>query len=188
MIKIKTLYRTKWISLKSISDKTKGVKTYYYQHIPNAYKGNTVAILPYRWVNGKLEFMLVNELRPPWDVEKLSEKHLSSITGFVEKKEYFSDAAVRELQEETPYHIPKERFRYVGQCFLTKSCDTKAQLFLVEINPQDEMHTPQTDGSHMEKTATPTWVKAYELFGVKDPLVFALVFKLYDMIDNFRIK
>jgi 8-oxo-dGTP pyrophosphatase MutT (NUDIX family) len=186
MIEHKILYKNRWVSIRSIADKKKGIKPYYYKHIESS-DGCTVAVLPYRIIDGKPEYMVVEELRPPWDIRHLERKYLSSIAGCVEDDETTLEAAVREFNEETPYNIQDvDRFEYLGKSFITKSSDTVVTQFLIEITPDDIPTQANGDGSHMETTAKPTWITFQEGSETQDPLIAQMIMRfMFRKINDY---
>ena len=176
MTEIKVLFDSPFLQLRSIEDSEKGIKPYYYKHV-KLYNGSVIAILPYRYTNYPLgfnkEFLLINEMRPAWSIDKLIS---ASLTGGVEKGSYPEATAVKELKEEAGYTVEESNLEYLGTTYSAKASDTIVHLFAVDVTDL----VPELikgDGTGLESMSKPIWVTVKELTLVMDPLVIQMYFR-----------
>lgn len=177
MKEVKILYDSPFLQLRSIEDQEKGIKPYYYKHV-KLYDGKVIAILPFRYSNYPLtfnkEFLLIKEMRPAWDIERLT---YASLTGGIEKGSDQFQTAVKELKEETGYIAEEKDLIELGYCWSAKASDTMVYLFTVDVTDK----TPEKikgDGTGLEAMAEPGWLSENDLQFVTDPLVFTMYSKL----------
>jgi 8-oxo-dGTP pyrophosphatase MutT (NUDIX family) len=170
MYKIETLKKTDWVSLMLMKGED---WAYIYSH-ENRCDGKIVSVLPYRLVNGHLEYMLRDEFTPCWGTDN---NFVSSITGGVEHADP-ADTALEELEQEAGYSVDKSKLQFLGTCKGTKSCDTDYYLYAVDLTGIDQSIMPEGDGSELEKKAKCFWSK--DIKKAMDPLVYVLFHKLHD--------
>ena len=100
---VRVLCKTKWVSLRGMKTELTGDNEYYYLH-EDMCKGKKVAILPYRYFNDRVQYLLRNEVTPPWGIPP--KQFVSSITGGVEKDDVLG-TAVLEVGEESGYEVTR---------------------------------------------------------------------------------
>jgi len=168
---VQTLFFNKWLSLKNLVAPEEGVEGYVFSHETRC-DGKIISILPYRFSNYKIEYLLRNEVTPCWGFKPV----ISSITGGYEGGDP-RDTAILELKEEAGYEVQSKYLLSLGTCFATKSSDTV--YYLYSINLTDfEMQNATGDGSELEKKAKCMWFESDIIPTVKDPLVSVLFIRL----------
>lgn len=145
---VKTLYETPWIELKQIDEDE---YSYVFSHEKRC-KGMIVSVLPFRYANDRIEFMLRSELTPCWDQQN---NIVSTITGGVENGDPM-ETAKHEIEEESGYEIRENDLIYLGSCYISKSADTVAHLFSVDLTGK-ERKKAKGDGSYLETRAHSFW-------------------------------
>ena len=175
MPEIKILFDSPFLQLRSIEDKEKGIRPYFYKHV-KLYDGQVVAVLPYRYPNYPLsfnkEFLLINEMRPCWDINNLTP---ASLTGGIEKGSTPGETAKKELKEEAGYIA--ENISYLGTTYTAKASDTICHLFAVDVTDL----TPEEikgDGTGLESMSKPIWVGFKEVLACQDPLIAQIILRL----------
>lgn len=169
MTKIKTLYKTDWLSLNVLEDPRPDVDGYVYSHETRC-QGIIVAVLPTRLVSSggqvAIEYLLRNEKTPCWDADKLT---MSAITGGYDGGSIVSNV-VRELVEETGYLMDPADMIFLGTSRASKSTDTVYYLYTVDLTGID-VGKPTGDGSPQETEATNHWVGIVDITQCVDPQV-----------------
>ena len=177
MTEIKILFDTPFLQLRSIEDKEKGIKPYYYKHV-KPYDGKVIAILPFRYlgypINFNKQFLLIKEMRPCWDAERLT---FASLTGGIEKGSTPIQTAIKELKEEAGYTVEENELIELGYCWSAKASDTMVHLFAVDVTEKIPEKV-KGDGTGLESMSEPGWLDEADLEWVADPLVFTMYTKL----------
>ena len=165
------LYENDWVELSAISGE--GYK-YIYSHESRC-SGKIVGILPFRYVDERIEYMLRDEFTPAW-----STKHniISSITGGVENNDVI-ETAIHEVREEAGYDINEKNLIQLGMIRTSKSSDTIYHLFSFDATNlvQREQHG---DGSELEKKAKSFWTR--DISKSEDALVYTMYYRLHNYI------
>jgi len=169
-MKIETLLKTPWVSLRRMIDPDDGITGYDYLH-ENRCDGKIVAILPYRRIGEKIEYLLRNEVTPPWGWRQA----VSSITGGVENNDVLG-TAIHEVAEEAGYEVYEKEMIPLGTCRGTKSCDTMYYLYTVDLSNKDKTLDGSGDGSELERKAECFWADSID--NAVDPLVYVIKHKL----------
>lgn len=191
--KIETLKSTEYLDLKKISNDN---IEYFYSHDRKS-RGEIVAVLPYMRTEDKENddittrwFLARQEFVPCWSIY---DYYITSITGGIENshrikydKIYPRYCAVDELQEETGYIKDFTAFQYLGQFRLTKSTDTIAYLYSVEIKNNNEYDSNiNGDGSIIESMGSSVWLNYTDIISSSpDPLLFTCLFKMIHNYDS----
>lgn len=166
------LYEGKWLRLCERNDPDHGIKGYEFVHnVPG--DGQGVAILPYRLLkfgsNLRIEFLVVNEIIPPWSHEPT----MCSLTGLCDSPiETLPVTAARELKEEAGYTIDPSDLHQLGDFHISKSSDTKLTAYSVNLTHASDPPKPTGDGSHLESRLTTSWVK--DPYLSPDPVLSAM--------------
>lgn len=168
-MKVTTLIENEWLELKKMVDVEQGVSGYIYSHEKRC-EGKIVTILPYRFIDGKLEYLLRCEVTPCWTMKPV----ISSITGGYNGIG-IEETVVEEIHEEAGYKVSIDDLIDLGEMYGTKSSDTVYSLYSVNLTGKKN-YEAVGDGSELEKKAHCFWTK--DLSNVKDPFVFALHYKL----------
>lgn len=163
----KTLYKTKWLSLKSMVVEEAGGAEYIYVHSePSA--GLGVAVLPFRKREGQPpEFLLRREVVPPWGLDT----SVCSVTGMHEGGEFIKTAQ-RELKEEAGYTADLDQFTPVGTVRVSKASDTLLHMFLVNLTGIEEGEA-EGDGTAFEELGSCYWTT--DPFEAEDATTLALL-------------
>lgn len=174
---IKEIFKNKWITVKSFSDKKRGIKEYYFSHDTRS-GGKSVAILPFqKIIDGGIQFLLKGDIIPAWG-EKIE---LCSITGAVEHPTPEATAII-ELDEEVGYTVHEDELIPLGTCFGNKASDTINFLYTVDLTNKIP-HEAKGDGDEKALGNESHWVG--KLAEVKDPLVAILAWRVYKyLIEN----
>jgi len=177
---INDLYTNKWISLKEVVDKEKGISGYVFSHESRC-QGTIVAILPFRKIKDTkdYEYLLKCEVTPCWNIDLPVR---SSITGGCENNSHEEDV-IRELLEETGYEIIHEDLISLGISYGTKSTDTRYVLYSCDLTDK-EQGVAEGDGSRLESEAEAVWIKKEEIASIFDPQVSVMFVRLQDKILN----
>ena len=165
----KSLYKTKWLELKSIDTDN---YSYVFSHEVRC-GGKIVSILPFRRKNDGYEYLLRSEITPCWGEDPV----ISTITGGVENNNIFKTALL-ELEEETGYVV--DSLLDLGNIYISKSADTLAYLFSVDLSDKSISIFPSGDGSYLESRASCLWFK--DVSQSMDPLAYAIYYKLRQYI------
>lgn len=163
-----------------VSDDEKCKDPYIYKHV-EASKGKVASILPYRFFKNKLQFLVVEEMRPAWDLEKLEKKYLCSITGCIEGNDHLIETAQKELKEETGYSVNINDIEFLGNSFATKASDTLMFLYTVNLTGLNSGEK-SGDGSQMENDAKPIWIE--DITDVRDPIVAQIYVRIMKKLKN----
>lgn len=185
-----TLFQNEWVSLKKIVEPEKGVRGYVYSHETRCL-GIIISILPFRIIKTPrsfglpdYEFLLREGLTPCWSMDK---KIVSTITGGFEGHHSHKitissrNDAVRELEEEAGYVVNKKDLIFLGNCYASKSSDTKYVLFTVDLTGLNPGKA-EGDGSMLEKQATTRWCKKEDIFECKDPLASVMYLRFKESV------
>lgn len=169
---INTIFKNEWVELRSIEgDNYK----YIYSHEKRC-NGKIVGILPFRYGEEGVEYMLRNEFTPAWSV---NDNIISSITGGVENDDVIN-TAIHEIKEEAGYILTERDIIPLGQIRTSKSSDTIYHLF--SFNATGMVEYPQNgDGSELEKLAYSFWTK--DISRSEDALVYTMYYKLHSLLD-----
>jgi 8-oxo-dGTP pyrophosphatase MutT (NUDIX family) len=168
---ITIISHNEFVSLRKITNREKGIHGYYYLHEDRC-NGKIVAILPYRFKNDKIQYLLRNEYTPCWNTK---EKVISSITGGVDTGVSIIDTCINELLEEAGYLANENDFIYLGKMKGTKSCDTNYYLYTIDLTDNNSLDA-MGDGSELEKQSYCFWGDIID--DSLDPFVYALYFRL----------
>ena len=173
-MKIKTLFDTKWLSIRKMDVPIPGgTSEYIYSHETRC-NGKIVSILPFkRTAHGPNEYLLRDEFTPCWST---SENFISSITGGVENDDAF-ETAMHELKEESGYIVTKKDLVALGTCKGIKSSDTTYYLFAVDLTGREKKEITG-DGTYFESKSKCFWGRARDVVKAADPLVSVLYLRL----------
>ena len=169
--KTETLCDNEWLSLKNLSYPEKDVGGYVYSHETRC-DGKIVSILPFKYEEGMIQYLLRSEVTPCWEVDK---EVVSSITGGFEEKWGIEGTTVHELKEEGGYTIKKEELISLGTCRGSKSSDTIYHLFAVDLTGKKQGKA-SGDGSKLEAKAHCFW--SADLRDCQDPIAFVSHYRL----------
>lgn len=174
--KSETLLENSWLSLKLLKSPDDGVQGYVYSSESRC-DGGIVSVLPYRVKDGVTEYLLRQEVTPPWN---LTEKCLSSITGGCEKDSTPAGDAIRELEEEASIKATEDQLQFLGNCYGPKSADTIYYLYALDVGflGDQDMTSGAGDGSELEAKANNKWFSEADLVTAVDPLVHVLFNRL----------
>lgn len=166
MSQIKTLFKTQWLSLKQITLEKLGVEYIYVHSEPT--DGQAVAVLGYRETqDGSLEFLIRDEIVPPWSL-----KHSScALTGSYEGGDPVNTAQM-ELHEEAGYQMPVSEFEYLDTVRHSKASDTRIHMFSIDLTGVDPEGPPEGDGSVLEVLGAARWTS--DVFESSDALLHSL--------------
>ena len=178
MIKRQTLCDNEWLSLKIMKAPELGIDGYVYSHEERC-NGNIVAILPYRFSDKGIEYLLRHEVTPCWHP---TDKIISCITGGVdhklEGKSFYDElynTIIEEVEQEAGYIITAKRTHYLGISFGTKSTDTIYHLIAVDLTGLEKTGDAKGDGSELEEQAYCEWYD--EIGSAQEPFVYMLFYK-----------
>jgi 8-oxo-dGTP pyrophosphatase MutT (NUDIX family) len=144
----KTLYHNKWLSLCEV-DCGNG-ESYVYAHETRC-DGKIVSVLPFRYTDVGVEFLLRYEVCPCFGPEHI----LVTVTGGVEEDNPLK-TAVRELREETGYDVDESEMIALGTVIGAKSIDSIYYLYAVDLTDKEPGEVTG-DGSDFEKSAYNQW-------------------------------
>lgn len=146
---LKTLFRSPWITVKEVkTDK------FSYTYVSGDSDDKVfITIMPFRRVNGKLEFLSRYELRPCWSLDSLK---MTCVTGAMQENKTPAETAQAELQEETGYVCELDEIIPLGQSHVSKSSDSRCEFFTVDLTDKEpgEIHG---DGSYLETLSKNHW-------------------------------
>jgi len=163
------------LSLKKIVKPEMNINGYIFSHEERC-NGCIIAILPYRIIQEKIQFLIRHEITPCWTLDY----ELSSITGGFEGGNP-RDTAVLELKEEAGYTVNKKQLISLGISYASKSSDTIYYLYSIDLT-HAEQGEATTDGSELEKNASCIWVDKKDLISIKDPQVSVMFLRLQNKI------
>ena len=172
------LYKTEWLSLRKLVDKPNGVNGYIYSHEDRC-NGKIISILPFRYKNNQIEFLLRKEITPPWGMES----KISSITGGVENNKIIP-TVIEEMKEEAGYEISQDDLIYLGTFRGTKSSDTLYYLYSVDLTNKNKTLDASGDGSELEKLAECYWDTTIE--NAVDPFVYVAHYHLMKLLPKIK--
>ena len=176
-MRIKILCKTDFVELRKMIDEVNGVNGYIYSHETRC-KGRIVSILPFRRTkDNKFEFLLRNEVTPPWGMETV----VSSITGGIEDEYSIEENATKELFEEAGYEVVVPSLISLGTCRGTKSSDTIYHLFSTDLTNIRKTGSASGDGSELEKKANCEWKRIPE---GEDPLIHVMYLRLIRKLNK----
>jgi 8-oxo-dGTP pyrophosphatase MutT (NUDIX family) len=181
------LYKDKYISIKNIIDDD---LNYTYVHDEHS-KSYAIAILPFRYIGDAVQFLLRDEIVPPWNLgriiidDDLYAKKTTSITGGVDSDNISVDVvfnkAKDELLEETGYEVDIANLIYLDYCHISKKGDEVVFLFAVDLTGL----TPQEasgDGTYLESLAKSFWCN--HIHDSVDPLTYVLYYRLMKFFET----
>lgn len=160
------LHKNPWLSLKKMYGPT---GEYVFSHEERC-NGKIVAVLPYKDAEEGQVYLARSEFTPPWSTKV---NFMSSITGGVDTGENPTEAARRELEEETGYSVPVESLLPLGTCHGVKSSDTVYYLYAVNVSSLPGDGNPSSYQDANESRARNVWVNG-SLPKADDPLLFTL--------------
>lgn len=168
---IETLSENPWLSLKVIREPERGINGYVFSHETRC-NGKIIAVLPFRLVDGRYEYLIKHEVTPAWSLEP----EYSALTGGWEGGDPVVTAQL-ELAEESGYTVDIEQFISLGTSYASKSADTVYHLYTVDLSgaAKGEVHG---DGSRLEQEALSIWCDEGALLLVKDPQVALMLNRL----------
>lgn len=169
---VKILHKTPWRSLHSISAPRLKGQQFIYLHETYC-DGQIVAVLPYRSSPYGLQFLVRHEIIPAWDFDIPT---LCAITGAAHKDSSRAGDAVRELGEETGYHVDWRALYYLGESRGTKAADTTYTLFAVDLTNVPRGVPNQDEG--IESEGASVWVTINELAAIPDSQVHVMYVRL----------
>jgi len=168
---IETLFENPFISLKKVVEPEQGINGYIYSHESRC-EGRIIAMLPYRLIQNKIQFLIRREITPCWGLDY----ELSSLTGGFEGGDP-RDTAILELKEEAGYTADKGQLISLGTSFASKSSDSIYYLYSIDLTNLEQGEAT-TDGSSLEKNASVLWMDKKDLFEIKDPQISVMFLRL----------
>jgi 8-oxo-dGTP pyrophosphatase MutT (NUDIX family) len=186
--KVETLCDNEWLSLKKMVDPDNGINGCVYSHEERC-NGNIIAILPFRTIDVKehnvseLEFLVRREVCPCWDRLR---QITCSITGGLEKGQTPIQCALNELWEEAGYKVEEKDMIFVGNCFASKSSDTKYHLYIVNLTDKEKEGKAEGDGSSLEAKAECYWSDLSNIQDIWDPIVSTMFARFMRVLSNYE--
>lgn len=171
--KSKTLCKNEWLSLMELD--LDGNK-YVYSHESRC-NGIIVAILPYRFKNDKISYLLRKEITPCWGIEP----NHSALTGGLEEGLSPIETVLKELKEESGYSATEDDLIILGKCFGTKSTDTRYYLFSVDLTGK-KPGKKSGDGTIYDDSGTCVWTK--EPYLCNDPIASVMYCRLFKKLGE----
>lgn len=167
------LYTSKWAEVRK-----RGF--YVYTHSPWS-NSMGVALLPFRFVNGQIQFLarFENNLA---HTDNRNELEICSITGGYDNADRFTieECALNELREEGGYAALPVDLIPLGTANVSKGSDYVQFLYGIDLGkPHIVRVEPTGDGTEGEIGAYCKWVTREELFTTKDPLVYMMYARLF---------
>lgn len=135
--------------------------------------GVIVALLPFRASNDHFEFLARLEICPAHGPEP----KLCSITGGVEPGVSVEETVQHELWEEAGYHVNIDELIGLGVAWPSKSADTIAHLFAIDVTSKSPS-TPPGDGTQFEVNSSVKWVDYEQGVQTTDPLFVIAIARL----------
>lgn len=160
-----SLYETKFLSLREREG-------YTYAHMSRA-EGGLVALLPYRVLDRRTEYLARYEICPAHQLSP----DTYAITGGIIDQEAPLQAAQREIKEEAGYQVERADFLALGMVRPSKQLDTRAYLFAVDVTAR-EQRAITGDGSRWEQGASVRWLTYEEGLALVDPLFVTAMARL----------
>jgi len=179
--KIEHLCDNEWLSLLKLVDPDNHINGYVYSHESRC-NGKIIAILPFRFEKGVMEFLLRHEVTPCWDRLR---QVTSSITGGWEKIGEV-ETARKELLEEAGYRVAPKELIPLGQCYASKSTDTRYTLYTIDLTNHDQVGTGKGDGSKLEELAECFWAPDGIIKDVWDPLVSVMFVRILHLLSQAK--
>ena len=171
----KILKETEWISLIDRDG-------YIYSHESRCYKNATVALLPYRMHNNKLEFLIRYEYCPAHYINKKMEA--TCITGgYDDNSISISQTALKELLEEGGYDCELNELIALDWCWEGKASDTKVYLYSIDLTDKDRQQA-SGDGSDGEKGTYCKWESYDKIKKYRCMRLNSILFKLREVKPN----
>lgn len=171
---IETLFENEWLSLKAVREPEQNVHGYIYSHEARC-QGRIVVVLPYRYMNDRIQFLTRSEVTPCWAMTP----EVSAVTGGYEGGD-IADDAVKELQEETGYTATVAELISLGTCYASKSSDTVYSIFAVDLTGREpgEPTGSISEGSTTDYQADAFWIELDEVPQVQDAQFSTAVVRL----------
>ncbi len=166
-----TLYQTPFVSLIDRDG-------YIFLHESRS-NGQIISVLPFRQQQGKREYLARVEICPAHGMEP----ERCSITGGVEAGENERQCAVNELNEEAGYIVSESDLIALGLIRPSKSSDTTAFLFAVDVTHLTAGDAPG-DGTAWEHNASTEWLTLGDALTVQDPLFVTAVARLAGLLTT----
>jgi len=173
---IKILFKNDFLELREIAIPNTPIKGYVYSHEKKS-NGKKVVLLPFRKVDGKVQFLIRKEPVPCWEGMNFLPV---SITGSLENN-IPRETALHELKEEGGYEIEDIQLIDLGTSYGNKSCDTVYYLYTADLTevPRDDA---EGDGSDLEKQSYCEWKDSID--GAVDPFVYVCFRKMRSYIGE----
>jgi len=172
----KTLFKNKWVEVSELSHKLPDGQVVPFTSVRGTGNG-TIAIMPYREVKRKrtstIQFLMRNEVVPPWLVNSSETTKKVCVTGAVDDGEVPHEAAVRELYEETGFRVAPGDLLYFGRMKLGKMFEGDFYLFAVDLTGVEREVEPPGDGTAFEDHSESIWLNGFG--GVEDIVSMAIV-------------
>jgi hypothetical protein len=168
---IETLFKNQWLTLKKVVAPERGISGYVFSHEERC-QGCIIAVLPFRNIGSGYEYLIKSEVTPCWSLEPEE----SALTGGWEGKAPVEDAQ-RELHEESGYLMDIKKFIKLGQCYASKSSDTRFELYAVDLTGVSPGEV-KGDGSRLEAEAKSLWKTEAQLLNVMDAQVHVMLNRL----------
>jgi hypothetical protein len=184
---IETLHGNKWLSMYCMKDEANGVGGYVFSS-DTCCSGHKLAILPYRYFNGQLQYLLRKEVTPCWSGPVTHD--INSITGSVEFEETSVDpyigTAILEIEEEAGYKCDPREIIELGKTYSIKSSNTVYHLYTVDLSNKikyDEIG----DGSTLERKSFCYWSNTIPV-EFNDPFIAACKLRMDQLgiLDNLE--
>lgn len=144
---IKKLFTTDWFTVKDKDG---------YVYIDNPY--GAVLVLAFKASedsNNPFLFLARKEPIPP----HTPMKHLTALTGTVEKGEEYLETAIRELEEEAGIIAPSKSFIDLSYVYPSKASTTKVHMYAVDVTGLRQ-GVAKGDGSKWEQDSEVVWLNA----------------------------
>lgn len=163
------LFSTDWLGIFETDD-----KTYTYCKEVKTWNSTKVAVLPYTIKNEKYYFLSVVERIHPY----LPPQNCS-ITGKIDliDAEKLEQTAIRELEEEAGFYAEEKDLIYLGECYPSKSMDTKFECFAIHLNDV-EIGEAYGDGTTEEEEAYTQWIDETTIGKIHDPIFYFMTYQL----------
>lgn len=146
---------------------------YYFLH-ENRCDGKIVSLLPFRQRQRGLEYLARVEVCPAHGLTP----EVCGITGGVDPGTSVVETARHELLEEAGYRVELAELIDLGQVYPSKSADTVAYLFGVDVTDRTA-ETATGDGSRWEQGSSVLWVTKQQGLLVQDPLFVTCIARLH---------
>lgn len=153
---------------------------YTYVHEMKAADGCKVAVVPYAFLPPDNSFFclaVVERCRPDDPMPQIC-----SMTGKCEETDLddLRVAALRELKEEAGIEAGYWDLNDFGVIYPSKSMDTKVYAFGVDVTNQNIAFGQATgDGTEAEAAMSRKWLDIYQIADCTDPILHAVVYRLF---------